>query len=729
MELADRKRSGLQEGSRVVRASEAPPGAARARGLTAGRADRASGNRTPRGGPGSPQGTSIRRPGAGAAAEIEAGSSAQHRGTPPRGDPAPRRARILVVEDEAIVAKDIETCVARLGYEFAGRARSAAEAIRQAIERKPDLVLMDIRLEGSLDGVFAAQEIRRHADDVAVVYLTAYADDDTLQRAKITEPFGYILKPFDERELRTTIEMALYKHRMERRLRESERWLGATLRSIGDAVIAADGSGRVVFMNAAAEELIGWIAREAAGRSLSEVLRVRDDAPDPVVRALSEDGAVIREDTVVIARGRGPTPVEAIAAPIRDEGGRGAGIVVALRDATERRRLEEQKSALLEREREANRLKDEFLAMLSHELRTPLSSILGWAQLLGAGDLDEDAVERAFATIQRNAMRQLELIDELLDVARISTGQLWLAPRAILLAPLVESALDMVRPAAAAKSVRVAFAPEPCGSVRGDPGRLLQVIANLLSNAVKFTPAGGAVDVRLRPVDGHAELTVRDTGEGIRSDFLPHLFERFRQEDSSNTRTHGGVGLGLALVRQLVELHAGTIEARSDGKNRGSTFTVRLPLTASELEPDADPPAPRGAGVRLDDVRVLLVDDDADWRAVASSMLEAHGARVVAVASAEEALGFLRGEGADVLLADLQMPGQDGYSLIRSVRGLPAAQGGAVPAAALTALARREDVGAALAAGFQMHVAKPVDAASLATAVAELAGRRDAAPG
>jgi PAS domain S-box-containing protein len=656
--------------------------------------------------------------------EVGSRSPGTSRGDPTRRDASPARPRVLVVEDEAIVAKDIETCVARLGYEVAGRAKSASEAIRKAIDGKPDVVLMDIRLEGEQDGVFAAREIRRHVCDAAVVYLTAYADDDTLQRAKLTEPFGYILKPFDERELRTTIEMALYKHQMERRLRESEQWLAATLRSIGEGVLAADRDENVVFMNAAAESLTGWKQEEVAGRKLREVFRLETegDASDPVARARSEDGAVSRVDTVLLAKDRTPTAVEAIAAPIRDEQGRSAGVVVALRDITERRRTEQQRSQMLAQEREANRLKDEFLAMLSHELRTPLSSILGWLQLLESGELDASSIRRAFETIERNALRQLELIDELLDVARISSGQLWLDPRPILMATLVDSALDMVRPAAEAKALQIEFARAGSGPVLGDPGRLMQVVANLLSNAVKFTPEGGRIQIGLRSTGGSVELTVQDSGEGISPEFVPHLFERFRQEDSSNTRTHGGVGLGLALVRRLVELHAGSIVGESAGKGRGATFTVRLP-SATDTSPREEAPSGVGARVRLDGIRVLLVDDEADWRAVASSMLEAHGATVSTAAATADALAMLRREPADVLLADLQMPGEDGYSLIRSVRALPPAQGGTLPAVALTALARREDVERALAAGFQMHVAKPIDAARLAAVVAKLVAR------
>jgi signal transduction histidine kinase len=402
------------------------------------------------------------------------------------------------------------------------------------------------------------------------------------------------------------------------------------------------------------------------------------------------------------------------------------------REIRERERAEREKAELLVREQvarrqaeEANRTKDEFLATLSHELRTPLNAMLGWAQLLRTGNLDAATAARALETIERNARSQAQLISDLLDVSRIITGKLRLELQPIELPLVLEAVLDTVRPAADAKGLQLAVRVDPLvPALRGDADRIQQVIWNLVSNAIKFTPAGGRVEVELGRRPDLVELAVRDTGIGIRPDFLPYVFDRFRQAESAITRTHGGLGLGLSIVRHLVELHGGTVAVASPGEGRGATFTVRLPAqgTAPDL-PRHEPAAAGGAGERprLDGLHVLVVDDEADARELTARMLGGAGARVTAAASAAAALGALEGELPDVLVVDLGMPGEDGYALLRQVRALPAARGGALPAAALTAYARAEDRARALAAGFQIHLAKPVDPPELVAAVAGLA--------
>ena len=426
--------------------------------------------------------------------------------------------------------------------------------------------------------------------------------------------------------------------------------------------------------------------------------------------------------------------------PWQNAQGEIAGVIIFTEIITGRKRAEAEREALLAREREArrqaeeaNRLKDEFLATLSHELRTPLTSILGWSRLLNTG-LDERMRGRAAETIERNARAQAQLIDDLLDVSRIITGKLRLNTRPVELAPVIEAAADAVRPAAAAKGVtlRVLLDP-PAGPVPGDPDRLQQVFWNLFSNAIKFTPAGGRVEARLTHAGGHAEVTVTDTGEGIAPEFLPHVFERFRQADGAITRRHGGLGLGLAIVRHLVELHGGTVRVESEGEGRGATFALRLPL----LAPAAPAPGSAGGGRKqssalpgdcasLAGLRVLVVDDDADTRTLLRALLERCGAAVALAASAAEALEHLRRAEAalpDVLVSDIGMPHEDGYQLIRRVRALPAERGGQIPAAALTAYARVEDRARALAEGYQAHVSKPVDPAELTAVIADLAAR------
>jgi PAS domain S-box-containing protein len=382
----------------------------------------------------------------------------------------------------------------------------------------------------------------------------------------------------------------------------------------------------------------------------------------------------------------------------------------------------------------ASRLKDEFLATVSHELRTPLTAILGWAHLLRAGQLDEKSATHALQVVERNARAQSQLIDDLLDVSRIITGKLRLDVRQVDPASFIESAMETLRPAAEAKDVRIQKVMDTgIVSVAGDPARLQQVVWNLLSNAIKFTPRGGRVQVRLERTGSHIEIAVSDTGAGIKQEFLPHVFERFRQADQKMTRQHPGLGLGLAIVRHLVELHGGTVEAESPGEGKGATFTVKLPLisvyqrenSAERVHPAARETLPMyDCPERLDGLKVLVVDDEEDTLELLSFGLSQCGAAVKTVNSAQEALRSIENESPDLLVSDIGMPGEDGYELIGKVRALPARRGGKVPAIALTAYARTEDRLRALRAGYQMHVPKPVEMAELVTVIASLIQRQ-----
>ena len=399
----------------------------------------------------------------------------------------------------------------------------------------------------------------------------------------------------------------------------------------------------------------------------------------------------------------------------------------------------------------ANRAKDEFLAVLSHELRTPLTATLGWTHLLRMGHLDSARADRALDAIERSTITQSRLIEDLLDVSRFIAGRMELQTTAVSLADPVRLALEGVRPAAEDKHVTLQTLCDASPLVAGDPLRLQQVVMNLLTNAVKFTPAGGQVTVRLREVDGQAELSVTDTGIGIAPDFLPHVFEQFRQADGGSSRLHGGLGLGLAIVRHLVDRHGGTVQASSPGKGSGATFTVRLPIaTAAALAAienraraegtnlararqlveapvtaaarDAAETATDDGRRRLESVRILLVEDDDDTRLVVSALLEDAGASVDAAANAEEARARLDGAQYDVIVSDIAMPREDGYSFMRTVRASRRLE----PAIALTALARRDHADEAVAAGFQVHLTKPVDRERLISTVASLALQRTA---
>ena len=404
----------------------------------------------------------------------------------------------------------------------------------------------------------------------------------------------------------------------------------------------------------------------------------------------------------------------------------GDGYIATWRDITDRKLIERERELLLERERiareqaeQANRIKDDFLAVLSHELRSPLNPILGWVKLLQTQNLNSTRATTALDTIERNVKLQTQLIDDLLDVSRILRGKLKLETSPIDPVSIIESALDTVRPAATAKNIRLNPVLPSIGVVLGDATRLQQIVWNLLSNAIKFTPAHGQVDIRLEPVDQQAQIIVRDTGKGINPGFLPYLFESFRQEDASTTRSHGGLGLGLAIVRYLVEAHGGTIWAHSEGEEQGATFTVQLPLLEAAPAPVTAPPE-QADNPDLSGLRILTVDDEADARELLTAFLSAYGAEVLAMASASEVMGHFESFQPDIFVFDIGMPETSGYTLLQNIRELMPATVNPIPAIAVTAYAREEDRRQALDNGFQAHIAKPIDFAALAATILQL---------
>jgi signal transduction histidine kinase/ActR/RegA family two-component response regulator len=414
-----------------------------------------------------------------------------------------------------------------------------------------------------------------------------------------------------------------------------------------------------------------------------------------------------------------------------------AGIGGQLGQFVQRKRAEEDRADLLERERaarsdaeRANRLKDEFLATLSHELRTPLNAVIGWTRMLASGRLDRENSKHALEVVERNAWAQKQIIEDILDVSRVITGKLQLNLASVDLIAVVDAALDAVRPAMDAKEIRIeTIIDASLRVISGDPDRLQQVVWNVLSNAAKFTPTGGSIEISVGQTGTHVLITVKDNGPGIDPSFLPHVFERFRQGDGSTTRTHGGLGLGLAIVRHLVELHGGTIgvENREDGQ--GAVFTIRLPLPSGELRSEMLPGAAsqlrESAGERpnLDGINILIVDDETDALDLITVELAQHGAQVTAVTNAEDALKALAEKNFEVLISDIGMPKTDGYELMRQIRQQENGTGKRIPAVALTAYARVQDRMQAILAGFSTHIAKPVDANELVTVVASLAGR------
>jgi PAS domain S-box-containing protein len=523
------------------------------------------------------------------------------------------------------------------------------------------------------------------------------------------------------------------RRRADEELRRSEERFRLLVEGVGDyAIYMLDPAGRVSTWNLGAERMKGYRADEITGRNFSAFFPERD------VR----DGKPARELEVARAEGRFEDEgwrvrkdgtqfwANVVVTALRDARGELVGYAKITRDLTARRQAEETERRLTQERvaraaaEEASRIKDEFLATVSHELRTPLNAIVGWASMLRRRRVDPE-VARAVEVIDRNARAQVKIVDDILDVSRIVTGKLRVEPRPMDLAAVAAEAIEVVRPSAAAKQIALEFDPRPDACLMlGDPDRLQQVVWNLLSNAVKFTDPGGAIRLGLRREAAAVVLSVADTGLGIEPDFLPHVFERFLQADASTTRRFGGLGLGLSLVRHIVELHGGVAAVESEGPGKGSSFTVTLPARAAAPPPsrpgDAGPRAEAAAG-SLRGVRVLVIDDDDDARDLLAAVLGQAGATVEAAGSAEQGFYAARRFRPHVLISDISMPGEDGNSLIRRLRSLDPAEGGAVPAIALTAYTRVEDRARAIAAGFTAHLGKPVDPDDLVSTVESLA--------
>jgi PAS domain S-box-containing protein len=511
--------------------------------------------------------------------------------------------------------------------------------------------------------------------------------------------------------------------------------IATMVKSANDAIITKTLDGTITSWNPAAEKMFGYTAAEAVGRNITMIIPAEHRHEETVVLAKIGRGEIVDYFETIRTRKDGSTiQVSLTISPITGSDGGIVGASKIARDIGDRVRLEEARNALLAREQEArsdaeagNRAKDEFLAILSHELRTPLNAVYGWARMMQNGKLDDETSARALDAIVRNANAQVQLIDDLLDVSRVINGKMRLDVRPTDVPEVIDAALDTVGPAAEAKRIDLKRVFDPEGAmVNGDPGRLQQIVWNLVMNAVKFTPAGGSVQVQMRRAEDRVEIVVSDSGQGIPAHVLPFVFDRFRQWDSSSTRAHSGLGLGLALVKHLTELHRGTVSAESPGEGKGATFTVSLPVTVvSRPLADASASLPgiaRRAGARLDGVRVLAVDDDPDALQLASAILGGAGALVKTCRSAADALAMLQEWRPTVLVSDIDMPGEDGYSLIRKIRALDEARGGRTPAVALTAYGRTEDRVQTLSSGYSMHLPKPVDPDEFTTIIASVAG-------
>jgi PAS domain S-box-containing protein len=610
------------------------------------------------------------------------------------------------------------------------------EKTRQPVDNPADLVMRSGHIVG-----LANHTVLVHRDGSE----RPIADSAAPIRDAAGRPAGAVLVFRDVTEER----------RAEDAIAEQREWFETTLESIGDAVIATDVQGRVAFMNPIAEHLTGWGLDQARGRNCTEVFRIineesRRAVESPVSRVLAEGVIVgLANHTTLIAADGAEHPIDDSGAPIRNRAGRIVGVVLVFRDIGDRRRIEmERRDVAAERERllnaeraaradaeRASRVKDEFVATVSHELRTPLNAILGWTQLMLQSATDQDVIARGLDVISRNTRLQAQLVSDLLDVSRIVSGKLRLTIEKVDLVSLVRNVIETVQQAADSKHISIDGELGAAAlTIAGDPARLQQIIWNLLWNAIKFTPEDGRVLVRVRCSGANAEIAITDTGVGIRPDVLPHIFDRFSQANLMSGQGAGGLGLGLSIVKHLVDLHGGTVRAESPGEGQGATFTVVLPAGVLP-EPEAAVAAARRSQRRDDTLRglrVLVVEDEVDTRDFLGRFLAAHGAQVLIAGTATDALAQLPDSGADLLISDIGLPEVDGYELLRRIRQTDAGSGGGIPAIALTAYARAEDRARAFRVGYQAHLAKPIEPDDLIAAIAgiaQLSGRNEAADG
>ncbi|MEH2162049.1 MAG: response regulator [Nostoc sp.] len=664
------------------------------------------------------------------------------------------KVNILLVDDKLENLLALEAILEKLGENLV-RATSGEEALRCLLHQDFAVILLDVQMPG-MDGFETATLIRNRGRSrhTPIIFLTAFStSDQMLFKGYALGAVDYLLKPLDPNILtsKVTVFVELFKKTeavkqqaaqlvaVNAELRQSEERLRSLSTCSPVGIFEIDTEGGCRYTNPRYQIICGLKPAESLQKIWLESVH-----PEDRERAVASWSNYICEGGDYSEEFRFQTVhgivrwVQVRSSPMLSSQGELLGYVGTLEDITERKQAEEVRAQVIREQtarqeaEAANRMKDEFLAVLSHELRTPLTSMLGWSKILRSKKLDEKATSRALEAIERNAISQMQLIEDILDVSRIIRGQLRLNVSAVNLISVMEAALEAVRPLAEPKEIQLTTVLDTSvGSVYGDPARLQQIVWNLLTNGIKFTPKGGRVEVHLSVVSGeeqqttqqYAQIQVIDTGIGISSEFLPKVFDRFRQADSTTTRSHNGLGLGLAIVRHLVELHKGTIFAHSLGSGQGATFTVNLPLLqnrANRVNRETTGEISSVVSTPLAGLRVLVVDDEADTRNFLSFMFEEYGAFATAVASVDEALAILQQAKTDVLISDIGMSEQDGYTLIRKLRSLEPERGGCIPAIALTAYTREEDRLEALSAGFQQHLSKPIDPTKLIAMVASV---------
>jgi PAS domain S-box-containing protein len=628
---------------------------------------------------------------------------------------AERQSTILNVDDYSPARYSRSRILRSAGYDVL-EASTGKEALELLRTHQPQLVILDVNLP-DISGFEVCRQIKESPDTahMLVMHMSASSIGVENKIAGLTSGCdGYLTEPVDPQELVAQVHALLRLKRAE----EAHRELGATLTAIIDAsplaVVATDLTGRVTRWSPAATRMFGWTEKDVVGSPNPLVPpHLADEYDRRFARAVSGD-ASIGAETERLRKDGTSVPVSVSVGPLRSANGTIIGVLAMIEDISDRKRAQRQMARLYEEAQLAGRAKDDFLATLSHELRTPLNAMSIWVHLLRRKELPADRVDYALDIIERNTLAQVRLIEDILDVSRIVSGKLLLQDAPVDLGRVVRTAADMVRPLAANKqqSLQVSLPDAPV-VVRGDAARLQQVVANLLSNGVKFTPLSGKVAVTLGVEGDDAVVEVVDTGTGIAPEFLPHVFERFSQADNSTSRAHGGLGLGLAIVRHLVSLHGGAVKATSEGRGSGSTFRVTLPLVSRSQ--DAAPRPTDERHTDLQGINVLVVDDEADARDSLQMLLEAHGARVRAASSVQEAIDAYGAAPPDVLISDLGMPDQDGYALVERIRALDL--GWPVFAVALSGYVGDDVRVRAYQAGFQYHLPKPVDVGQLLIAL------------
>jgi PAS domain S-box-containing protein len=667
------------------------------------------------------------------------------------------RANILLVDDQPANLLALEAILEPLGYRLL-RASSGQEALRAVLKEQIALILLDVQMP-EMDGFEVASVLKSHARtrNIPIIFITALSRDaEHIFRGYKTGAVDFILKPLNPDILRSKVSVfvdlflmgeqvkqqaALLRQRELEELRQqSEHRFRTLVDAMPLTVFAANPQGHVYYGNRIWREYVGMPAESEADILAGVHPEDSDRVRSAWQQAIGSGESIEIQYRLQRASDQTYRWMLGRVVPERDARGQVLGWIAVAADIDEQKKVEVTLQRLSEQEQRArreaeaaSRSKDEFLAMVSHELRTPLTAILGWVSILRKGSISREKLEHALQVIDRNVESQRKLIEDILEISRIVTGKLKLEMKPVNLPDLVAESFEAVRTSAEAK--QITLAKQIIGTIpdsfKADPARLKQIVLNLVSNAVKFCSAGANVEVKAWSEGDRILIQVADTGPGIEPEVLPHLFDRFWQADSTSTRQQGGLGLGLAIVRHLIELHGGTVRAESAGRGLGATFTVELPLNAAAV---SEPPAkelslPSLAEPHLEHLRVLLVEDDPDSRDAIASLLREFGAEVQAVASAEEAVRALEALPPDVLLSDIGMAHEDGYSLIRRVRQLLPARGGNVPAAALTAFTSPQDSRRALEAGFQAHMAKPVDSRELISLVNRLVVQHGAIPG